>query len=728
MQQQQQQHDDNDDNYLHAHWDCSCHVLSAQILFATCVNAWMMRISSSSSDHIQSLQPILQSFFQNSNTMLPDCIIQLHAHSNEDTQEDTTTIERSNNQYYISIDILNGSTHFVPTHDNDTANVLLLQRLHNEFITHLKSMIQQILSESIETKLPRFDQQVNSNSSSNNMSRLSSCTLKLILEVVSYFHSYAISSKYYDTNLSSNNQQQEEVTRISKEDRSCTLIKKYVTIVSYMIGSFYILYDCLHVQTVSCQPIIITSLLLKQFSHIIIDIPIQINDHSIMNQSSKSIGEEESDHQNNLMTLDGICLLRHILQMEQTLKTMSSTNNTQQMNKNEKVHISYSIPPFRLIQPMTTGYYYYSTTLLDDDYDKDQRKYYKEMNVCLFLGRLLHQNTTTSCDKKQQFVSDSSHNNNHNVNESTMFSSDPPDYDQETKRISSQNVIIPNPLHSQNRKIEIVIPTLIESIKEKWNDCICTTSMILFETNIDDTTAEHLSYACERILNNHIVVDVWTTSITMKKGRCGHTLHCLCNAPPPSKNNANNNIPTITTTITRGNSPSCNDNQFHEQHHDYTMYHDVIQSIFHNTTTLGIRIQTIDRVALHRTIIPVTLNYDDDGVFFVEEMKRSLVTCTNISNEKDDDTINESNYFLFPIRDDNDNLNEIMNAAVPKSSSTTVLSSSYIMNVKVGYLNGKIISFKAEYEDCKEISMKSGISIQQIAIDAVVLARRSIMK
>ncbi len=51
--------------------------------------------------------------------------------------------------------------------------------------------------------------------------------------------------------------------------------------------------------------------------------------------------------------------------------------------------------------------------------------------------------------------------------------------------------------------------------------------MLRLETNIDDMTAEDLAFAQGILLRNG-ALDVWSTSIGMKKGRPACMLSCLC--------------------------------------------------------------------------------------------------------------------------------------------------------------------------------------------------------
>ena len=79
--------------------------------------------------------------------------------------------------------------------------------------------------------------------------------------------------------------------------------------------------------------------------------------------------------------------------------------------------------------------------------------------------------------------------------------------------------------------------------------------------NLDDMTGEDMAFACERLLDAG-ALDVWTTPITMKKGRPAVLLTCLCR-------------PGQEETLAR--------------------------EILRHTTTLGVRVSGCDRFLLHRT-------------------------------------------------------------------------------------------------------------------------------
>jgi len=106
-------------------------------------------------------------------------------------------------------------------------------------------------------------------------------------------------------------------------------------------------------------------------------------------------------------------------------------------------------------------------------------------------------------------------------------------------------------------------------------------SLLLLETNIDDSTPEILSYVVDRLISNG-ALDAWTTPINMKKNRTGVLLSVL-------------SIPDLDMRL-RG-------------------------IINRETTTLGIRAQTVKRFASRREnvvvdtelgLIPVKLRYIND--------------------------------------------------------------------------------------------------------------------
>jgi Protein of unknown function DUF111 len=102
-------------------------------------------------------------------------------------------------------------------------------------------------------------------------------------------------------------------------------------------------------------------------------------------------------------------------------------------------------------------------------------------------------------------------------------------------------------------------------------------NLSLLESNVDDTTAEHLAFTMERLMQQDGVADCWITPIVMKKGRSAHTLHCLCR------------------------NEHCRE---------------VLQLLFRHVPTLGVRVQCqqtgLMRVALRRSTLTVLFRLLDD--------------------------------------------------------------------------------------------------------------------
>eukprot|EP00523_Entomoneis_sp_CCMP467_P002897 CAMPEP_0168745098 /NCGR_PEP_ID=MMETSP0724-20121128/14435_1 /TAXON_ID=265536 /ORGANISM="Amphiprora sp., Strain CCMP467" /LENGTH=434 /DNA_ID=CAMNT_0008792785 /DNA_START=238 /DNA_END=1542 /DNA_ORIENTATION=+ len=136
------------------------------------------------------------------------------------------------------------------------------------------------------------------------------------------------------------------------------------------------------------------------------------------------------------------------------------------------------------------------------------------------------------------------------------------------------------------------------------------------EANIDDMTSEHLAYAMDLLLQEG-ANDAWVTPIVMKKGRSAHTLHCLC-AP---------------------------------NHLDHLK-----KIIFQHTTTLGLRVFSVDRTALKRQVISVQLD-----------------------SKAGDDAV----------------------------------------DVKIGLLGDEVVSTKAEFDHCYRMATRTGEPIHKIAKAAV---------
>ena len=124
--------------------------------------------------------------------------------------------------------------------------------------------------------------------------------------------------------------------------------------------------------------------------------------------------------------------------------------------------------------------------------------------------------------------------------------------------------------------------------------------MTKLEANVDDMTGEHLAH-CVQLLLDSGAADAWVTPIIMKKGRPAHTLHCLC----------------------------------HEKDRDL-----LLETLFRHSSSLGVRIQNIQRAALERTMTKVQV-YDRDvdvkigylGDREVVSIKAEFDHCKSVSIE-----------------------------------------------------------------------------------------------
>ncbi|CAI5715077.1 unnamed protein product [Hyaloperonospora brassicae] len=90
--------------------------------------------------------------------------------------------------------------------------------------------------------------------------------------------------------------------------------------------------------------------------------------------------------------------------------------------------------------------------------------------------------------------------------------------------------------------------------------------VVVLETNLDDLNPQVIGYVSERLLSEHHALDVWKQSIQMKKNRPGVCLSVLCRAE-------------------------------HEQ--------GILETLFRETTTLGVRRKVIERVVLSRNFVSV---------------------------------------------------------------------------------------------------------------------------
>ncbi|KAK1947077.1 Pyridinium-3 [Phytophthora citrophthora] len=94
-----------------------------------------------------------------------------------------------------------------------------------------------------------------------------------------------------------------------------------------------------------------------------------------------------------------------------------------------------------------------------------------------------------------------------------------------------------------------------------------TEKVVVLETNVDDLNPQVIGYVSERLLTEHHALDVWKQPIQMKKNRPGVCLSVLCRAE-------------------------------HEE--------EILEALFRETTTLGVRRNVMDRVFLSRKFVSVT--------------------------------------------------------------------------------------------------------------------------
>lgn len=150
-----------------------------------------------------------------------------------------------------------------------------------------------------------------------------------------------------------------------------------------------------------------------------------------------------------------------------------------------------------------------------------------------------------------------------------------------------------------------------------WN----TNTVTLLEANLDDMTPEALAYAMEVLLKKG-ALDAWISPIVMKKGRSAHCLHCLCRS-------------------------------------DEDATDQLLETIFRQTTTLGVRIQrNFERAVLRRSFHTIQTPYLD-----------------------------------------NDRHGKV--------------------DVKIGYLGDEVVSMKAEFDHCKSIAEGSKVGLQEVSNAAI---------
>jgi uncharacterized protein (DUF111 family) len=158
--------------------------------------------------------------------------------------------------------------------------------------------------------------------------------------------------------------------------------------------------------------------------------------------------------------------------------------------------------------------------------------------------------------------------------------------------------------------------TLASSPPSKIDSAFWDTSNLLhLRCNLDDITAEVIGHVSE-ILMDSGALDVWTTGITMKKSRSAFEFNVLC------------------------------------KEEDGTRF---LEVMFRNTTTLGVRCESVKRAALRRTFQEVDTKLGEKG--------------------------------------------------------------SGVVSVKIGWLGEDAVTIHPEFEHCKRISKDSGIPIK-VVMDA----------
>ena len=116
--------------------------------------------------------------------------------------------------------------------------------------------------------------------------------------------------------------------------------------------------------------------------------------------------------------------------------------------------------------------------------------------------------------------------------------------------------------------------------------------IVLLETNLDDTTGETLGYVQENLLEMG-ARDVWFTPIQMKKNRPGTTLSCLINETDKTK---------------------------------------IADFIMLETSTLGIRVRSVERIEAERTIERFIASVGEIGV----KLKKKDGVVVGVSPEYED--------------------------------------------------------------------------------------------
>ena len=164
---------------------------------------------------------------------------------------------------------------------------------------------------------------------------------------------------------------------------------------------------------------------------------------------------------------------------------------------------------------------------------------------------------------------------------------------------------------------DFAIPNVLRVILGHKDAISLMPEEIVLETNIDDMSPEILSYVEERLFEAG-AKDVYTTAITTKKNRLGVKLSVLVSV----ENEAN-----------------------------------VMDIIFLESSSIGLRRSTVEKIALNREIKTVTTPYG-------------------------------------------------------------------MISVKCAFLNGKIVKYKAEYEECKKAALTHHVPIAQV-YECVAMAMRA---
>lgn len=119
--------------------------------------------------------------------------------------------------------------------------------------------------------------------------------------------------------------------------------------------------------------------------------------------------------------------------------------------------------------------------------------------------------------------------------------------------------------------LRLMIGESIEETNGKDSDGLITEGLVLLETNVDDVSPQVLGYVLDRSLELG-ALDVWFTPIQMKKDRPAATISVLC-----SKN--------LRMTM--------------------------LDLLYTETTTLGVRVSNIDRTSMPREVVAVNTPYGD---------------------------------------------------------------------------------------------------------------------